>query len=189
MSEPERKNLLFTELYQELRRIAASTMAQQPAGSTLQPTALVNEAWLRLGGRHQSEWQNRAHFLRASAEAMLHFLIDRARQRSAIRHGGGQQRIDIEHLEIPIDTGDDDLLLAVNAAIEKLAAEHAEAAEVVRLHCFVGLEIPEAAQIMGIPRRTAYRRWDFAKTWLYSELHHSGESQTKPVALNPAFPR
>jgi len=162
---------LLPSVYKELRRIANAHMARMPSGSTLQPTALVHEAWLRLGGSEKSEWNGRAHFLAAAAEAMRHILIDRARQRSAVRHGGKQQRVDIEHIEIPIDTADDEHLLAVNAAVEKLALEHPQTAELVKLRCFVGLEIAEAARVLRIPRATAYRRWQFARTWLYNELH------------------
>jgi len=161
---------IVPSIYRELRRIAIANMARMPSGSTLQPTALVHEAWLRLGGSEKSDWQGRAHFLAASAEAMRHILIDRARQRSAVRHGGKQQRVDIEHIDIPIDTEDDDRLLAVNAALEKLALEHPQAAELVKLRCFVGLEIAEAARVLHIPRATAYRRWQFARTWLFQEL-------------------
>ena len=102
---------------------------------------------------------------------MRHILIDRARQRSAVRHGGNQQRVDIEHIDIPIDTEDDEQLLAVNAALDKLAIEHPQTAELVKLRCFVGLEIAEAARVLQIPGATAYRRWQFARTWLYQELH------------------
>jgi RNA polymerase sigma factor (TIGR02999 family) len=163
--------VLLPSVYKELRRIAMANMARMPAGSTLQPTALVHEAWLRLGGYEKSDWKGRAHFLAAAAEAMRHILIDRARQRSAVRHGGTQQRVDIDHIDIPIDTEDDEQLLAVNAALEKLALEHPQAAELVKLRCFVGLEIAEAARVLQIPRATAYRRWQFARTWLYQELH------------------
>jgi RNA polymerase sigma factor (TIGR02999 family) len=167
---------LVPAVYQELRKIAASTMAKLPSGSTLQPTALVHEAWLRLGG---TEWKSRVHFLAAAAEAMRHILIDRARQRSAVRHGGGQQRIAIDRLEIPLDTEDDERLLAVNAAVERLASEHSQAADLVKLRCFVGLEIAEAAQALGIPRATAYRRWQFAIAWLYRDLHGSATNSSE----------
>lgn len=162
---------LVPSVYKELRRIATANMARMPAGSTLQPTALVHEAWLRLGGSDKSDWKSRGHFLAAAAEAMRHILIDRARQRSAVRHGGNQQRVDIEHIDIPIDTEDDERLLAIDAAVEKLALEHPQIAELVKLRCYVGLEVAEAAKVLRIPRATAYRRWEFARTWLYRELH------------------
>jgi len=161
---------LLPAVYAELRRIASANMARLPPGSTLQPTALVHEAWLRLGGSEKADWQSRAHFLAAAAEAMRHILIDRARQRSALRHGGNQQRVDIEHIDIPIDTEDDDRLLAISAAVDKLTGEHPQIAELVKLRCFVGLEVAEAARVLKIPRATAYRRWQFARTWLYNEL-------------------
>ena len=174
MSEPDNTDSRVSELlplvYDELRRIAAAQMAQRPAGSTLQPTALVHEAWMRLGGAQQAEFQSRAHFFAAAAEAMRHILIDRARQRRALRHGGGQQRVDIDEIEIPINTDNDDQVIAISEAIDKLAIEHPEIAELVKLRCFVGLEVAEAAQGLGIPRTTAYRRWLFARTWLYKEL-------------------
>lgn len=172
--QPEDQNQQITALlptvYAELRRIASANMARMPMGSTLQPTALVHEAWLRLGGTDKSDWQSRAHFLAAAAEAMRHILIDRARQRSSMRHGGNQQRLDIEHIDIPVDTEDDERLLTIAAAVDKLAAEYPQIAELVKLRCFVGLETAEAAKVLGIPRATAYRRWQFARTWLYKEL-------------------
>ena len=162
--------VLLPAVYAELRRIASANMARMPMGSTLQPTALVHEAWLRLGGSEKADWQSRAHFLAAAAEAMRHILIDRARQRSSMRHGGDQQRLCIEHIDIPIDTDDDERLLAISAAVDKLTAEYPQIAELVKLRCFVGLETSEAAKVLGIPRATAYRRWQFARTWLYKEL-------------------
>jgi RNA polymerase sigma factor (TIGR02999 family) len=163
---------LLPAVYQELRRIANANMARMPAGTTLQPTALVHEAWLRLGGSEKASWQSRAHFLAAAAEAMRHILIDRARQRSTVRHGGDRRRVDIEHIDIPVDTEDDERLLAINAAVDKLTLEHPQIAELVKLRCFVGLEIAEAARVLNLPRATAYRRWEFARTWLYRELHN-----------------
>jgi RNA polymerase sigma factor (TIGR02999 family) len=162
---------ILPAVYKELRRIATANMGRMPSGSTLQPTALVHEAWLRLGGSDKADWKSRGHFLAAAAEAMRHILIDRARQRSTVRHGGDQQRVDIEQIDIPIDTDDDERVLAINAAVEKLTLEYPQIAELVKLRCFVGLEISEAARVMRIPRATAYRRWEFARTWLYKELH------------------
>jgi RNA polymerase sigma factor (TIGR02999 family) len=162
---------ILPSVYKELRRIATANMGRMPIGSTLQPTALVHEAWLRLGGSDKADWKSRGHFLAAAAEAMRHILIDRARQRRTLRHGGDQQRVDIEQIEIPIDTDDDERVLAINAAVEKLTLEYPQIAELVKLRCFVGLEISEAARVLRIPRATAYRRWEFARTWLYKELH------------------
>jgi RNA polymerase sigma factor (TIGR02999 family) len=162
---------ILPSVYQELRRIATANMRRMPVGSTLQPTALVHEAWLRLGGSDKADWKSRGHFLAAAAEAMRHILIDRARQRRTVRHGGEQQRVDIEHIDIPIDPDDDERVLAINAAVEKLTLEYPQIAELVKLRCFVGLEISEAARVLRIPRATAYRRWEFARTWLYRELH------------------
>ena len=162
---------LLPSVYKELRRIATANMARMPAGTTLQPTALVHEAWLRLGGSAKASWQSRAHFLAAAAEAMRHILIDRARQRGTVRHGGDRERIDIEQIDIPIETQDDERLLAIDAALDKLTLEHPQIAELVKLRCFVGLEVAEAARVLHLPRATAYRRWQFARTWLYNELH------------------
>jgi RNA polymerase sigma factor (TIGR02999 family) len=162
---------LLPSVYRELRRIANANMARMPAGSTLQPTALVHEAWLRLGGSAKASWQSRAHFLAAAAEAMRHILIDRARQRGTVRHGGDRERIDIEQIDIPIETQDDERLLAIDAALDKLTLEHPQIAELVKLRCFAGLEVAEAARVLHLPRATAYRRWQFARTWLYNELH------------------
>lgn len=161
---------LLPLVYDELRRIAAAQMAQKPSGCTLQPTALVHEAWLRLGGSHQPDWQNRAHFFAAAAEAMRHILIDRARQRRALRHGGGQQRVNVDDVEILLDTENDEGLLALSDAIDKLANEHPRMAEFVKLRFFAGLEITQAALALDISRSTANRWWLFARTWLYREL-------------------
>jgi RNA polymerase sigma factor (TIGR02999 family) len=168
----EKITALLPSVYRELRRIANANMARMPAGTTLQPTALVHEAWLRLGGSGKASWQSRAHFMAAAAEAMRHILIDRARQRSTMRHGGDRQRVDLEHIDIPIDTEDDEQVLAINAALDKLTIEHPQIAELVKLRCFVGLEVTEAARVLHIPRATAYRRWQFARTWLYQELRN-----------------
>jgi RNA polymerase sigma factor (TIGR02999 family) len=160
---------LLPLVYRELRNIAAAQMARMPSEHTLQPTAVVHEAWLRLGARNPADWHSRAHFLAAAAEAMRHILIDRARQRQARRHGGGQKRVDVDDIEIPIDV-DDDRVLAVSEALDKLSLERPDLAALVKLRCFAGLEVAEAARVLDIPRATAYRRWAFARTWLYKEL-------------------
>jgi RNA polymerase sigma factor (TIGR02999 family) len=162
---------LLPLVYEQLRQLAAQKMAQQPAGQTLQATALVHEVWLKLQGGAKDQWANRKHFFSAAAEAMRHILIDRARQRRALRHGGGQQRINVEDIEIADDTQDEETLLAVSDAVDKLGHEHPQMAQFVKLRCFAGLEITQAALAMGISRSTANRWWLFARTWLYRELH------------------
>lgn len=161
---------LLPRVYDELRKIAAAQMAHWSTANTIQPTALVHEAWLRLGGSNQADWTSHAHFVAAAAEAMRHILIDRARQRRAVRHGGGQQRVDIEVVDPPAETRDLETLLALDEAIDKLAAEHPQMANLVKLHCFVGLEITQTALALDISRATATRWWQFARTWLYREL-------------------
>jgi RNA polymerase sigma factor (TIGR02999 family) len=160
---------LLPLVYQELRRLAASNMANESAGHTLQPTALVHEAWLRLVGNEAPTFQNRAHFFGAAAEAMRRILIDRARQRQAVRHGGGQQRVELELVELPFP-GDDDQLLAVNEALDQLAAAHPLEAEVVKLRYFVGLTHDEVADALGISVRTVKNYWAHARAWLFHSI-------------------
>lgn len=161
---------LLPSVYAELRKIAARQMVRQPPGHTLQATALVHEAWLRLNSAQKAHWATRAHFLAAAVETMRNILIDRARRRRAVRHGGGLQRIDIETIELPVPAQDDEQLLAIDELVERLATEHPDVAALVKLHCFGGLDITEAGQALGIPRTTAYRRWLFARAWLRTQL-------------------
>jgi RNA polymerase sigma factor (TIGR02999 family) len=161
---------LLQSVYAELRRIAAAQMIRQPRDHTLQPTALVHEAWLRLNEAQSARWANRAHLLGAAVETMRHILIDRARRRRALRHGGGQQRIDVEKIELPAPVQDDEQLLAIDVAVDRLTVTHPEVAQLVKLHCFGGLEITEAGKALGMPRTTAYRRWLFARAWLQTQL-------------------
>lgn len=161
---------LFPSVYAELRRIAAAQMARLPTGCTLQPTALVHEAWMRLTKADDSLLQDQAHFFAVAAEAMRHILIDRARRRRAVRHGGESTRVSLMETDLPLCLDDDDHVLALDSALERLSAENLDAAKLIKLHCFAGLEIPEAAKILGLTRATAYRRWLFARTWLYTEL-------------------
>jgi RNA polymerase sigma factor (TIGR02999 family) len=157
-------------VYEELRRLAAHRMANEAAGQTLQPTALVHDAWMRLVGNDgQAQFQNRAHFFAAAAEAMRRILIDRARRKRAIRHGGAQQRVDIQEMDLASPT-DDDQLLAVNEALDKLAIEHKVEAEVVKLRYFVGMTNEEAADALGISPRTAKYYWTHARAWLYRKI-------------------
>ena len=159
---------LIAAVYAELRRIAAHQMAAHD-GHTLQPTALVHEAWLRLGGEQLRGWQNRRHFYAAAAQAMRHILIDRARQRQALRHGGGQTRIDLDAIEVAA-MDDDQRILALHEALETLATHDPAKAELVNLRYFGGLTIEEAAHTLGISEPTAKRWWTYARTWLYREI-------------------
>src|SRR5712672_52244 len=133
-------------------------MAHEPPGQTLQPTALVHEAWLRLGGQENQAWNGRPHFFGAAAEAMRRILIDNARRKRALRHGGGQQRVELEQAELPAAI-DDDQLLAVNEALDKLATQHKPEAELVKLRYFVGMTLEEAAEVLGMSARTADNYW------------------------------
>jgi RNA polymerase sigma factor (TIGR02999 family) len=162
---------LLPRVYDELRKIAAVRMAHWPSDHTIQPTALVHEAWLRLGGAQGADWSSQAHFVAAAAEAMRHILIDRARRKRAERHGGGQQRVALEDVDAPAGEQDLETLLAIDEAVDKLAVEQPKMAELLKLHCFLGLEIRQAALALGVSRATATRWWQFTRTWLYRELH------------------
>jgi len=160
---------LLPLVYQELRKLAAHKMAGQAPGHTLQPTALVHEAWLRLAGNEPGRFAGRAHFFAAAAEAMRHILIDSARRKRAARHGGGQVRVDWQEVEIAF-VADDDELLAVHDALDKLAAEDAKKAELAKLRYFVGLTFEEAAEVLGISVATAKRHWAYARAFLFEEI-------------------
>ncbi len=162
-------NRLLEVVYDDLRRMAAGKMAREPSGQTLQATALVHEAWLRIGGDMQPTWQNRAHFYSAAAEAMRRILIERARRRQAVRHGGGQARLNVDDLELS-QAVPDARILAVSDALERLAAEDAKKAELVKLRYFLGLSLQEATEVMGISVPTATRWWAFARAWLAKEI-------------------
>ena len=166
---PERANELLPLVYEELRKLAAARMAQESPGQTLQPTALVHEAWLRLVGDANPKFDGRAHFFAAAAEAMRRILIDNARRKRALRHGGGQARVDIQDVEIAAAARDDELL-AVHEALDKLAAEDNGLAELVKLRFFVGLTNKESAEVLGVSEPTVERRWAFARAWLYREI-------------------
>jgi RNA polymerase sigma factor (TIGR02999 family) len=161
---------LLPLVYGELRRLAAAKMARESFASTLQPTALVHEAWLRLGGAEQPDWQSRRHFFGAAAEAMRQILIERARRRQAVRHGGGQERVDAAAIDFMPATAIDDHVFAVSEALDRLAAIDPLKAELVKLRYFVGLTIEEAAAAMEISVPTAKRWWMFARAWLGREI-------------------
>ena len=145
-------------------------MANEAPNQTLQPTALVHEAWLRLVGDTNPNFSGRAHFFGAAAEAMRRILIDKARRKRAVRHGGDQQRVELKDVAVSAP-GDDNELLAVNDALDKLSATHAVQAEVVKLRCFVGMTNAEAAQALGLTERTAKYYWSHARAWLIREIN------------------
>jgi RNA polymerase sigma factor (TIGR02999 family) len=165
---------LFELVHAELRQVAAQKMARESAGHTLQPTALVNEAWLRLGADAQPHWQNRAHFFGAAAEAMRQILVDRARRKQAQRRGEGAEHVELDGLQLagPVE---DDQLLAMNDALERFSALDVPNAELVKLRYFVGLTTEQAAKVMNISEPTAKRWWAYAKAWLFNELRHTGQ--------------
>src|SRR5260221_8056768 len=160
---------LLVLVYDELRRLAASKLAHEAPGQTLQPTALVHEAWLRLVGDHTSSFKDREHFFRASAEAMRRILIDRARRKHTIRHGGAYQRVDFESIDLAAPAADNQLL-AVNEALDKFAVEHPVQAELVKLRYFAGLTNEEVSQVLAISLSTAKNYWTFSRAWLLNEI-------------------
>jgi len=163
---------LLPLVYDELRKLAAFKLSQQPPGQTLQPTALVHEVYLRLLGNGNHSWQDRKHFFAAAAEAMRHLLVDRARRKAAARHGGGWQRVDLDNVVIASSTSDENILL-ISEALEKLAAHDPTSAELVKLRFFGGLTFSQAAEVMGISERTAQRFWAYARAWLFREIKNS----------------
>jgi RNA polymerase sigma factor (TIGR02999 family) len=165
---PQAADQLLPLVYEELRRLAAAKMALETPGQTLQPTALVHEAWLRLTGDEDRKWNDRTHFFSAAAEAMRRILIDNARRKNAHRHGGGHQRVHFD--EVNLATPNDDQMLAVNEALEKFAVKDKQKAELVKLRYFVGLTLEEAAEVLGISEATAKRQWAYARAWLFQEI-------------------
>jgi len=169
---------LLPLVYGELRKLAASKMAHETPNQTLQPTALVHEAWLRLTGNEKVKWNGRAHFFGAAAEAMRRILIDNARRKSAKRHGGGQQRVDVEEIDIAAPAKDEELI-AINDALEELAKADPQKAELVKLRYFIGLTNEESAEILGISAPTARRWWNYARAWLYQKIQGNNAGEVK----------
>ncbi len=164
---------LLPLVYDELRRIAAAKMAHEQPGQTLQATALVHEAWLRLvDDNGHARFENRAHFFGAAAEAMRRILVDNARRKKAVKHGGEFLRVDWADLDVAA-ASDDDTVLAVSEALDKLAARDKTAAELIKLRFFAGLPNVEAAKMLGLSERTAKRTWAYARAWLLEELRKS----------------
>jgi RNA polymerase sigma factor (TIGR02999 family) len=163
---------LLPLVYDELRRLAAFKMARETPGQTLQPTALVHEAWLRISNDPKAQWDGRGHFFAAAAEAMRRILIDRARRKHAARHGGGSEHANVDEVDIAAPAEEDELL-AVNEALNRFSAVDAKKAELVKLRYFIGLTIEEAATVLGISEPTAKRWWAYARAWLFREIKSS----------------
>ena len=170
--ESQAADELLPLVYEELRRLATARMAHEPPGQTLQPTALVHEAYLRLVGNENQRWNGRAHFFGAAAEAMRRILIDNARRKGRVRHGKGLTRVDLDEINLAA-SDNDEALLEVDEALSKLAAEDPAKAELVKLRYYVGLSIPEAGKTMGLSESTAKRYWNYARAWLYNELRRN----------------
>jgi RNA polymerase sigma factor (TIGR02999 family) len=167
---------LLPLVYEELRKLATQRMGNEAAGHTLQPTALVHEAWLRLThGEVNAHFANRAHFFAAAAEAMRRILVDHARRKATGKRGGEWERLNLDKIEIAADA-DGDTLLLVNESLEKLANERPETAEIVKLRFFAGLTLEQAGQVLGFTERTAKRHWAFARAWLYDAMKTARES-------------
>ena len=170
--DPTAAEKLLNIVYEELRRLAASKMAKESPGQTLQPTALVHEAWLRLVGANNPKFENRAHFFAAAAEAMRRILIDRARRKLTERHGGHFERVEFNEHNLAAEQADEQLL-AVHGVVDKLALEHPRQAEVVKLRYFAGMTNEETAQVLGVSVATVKNYWTFARTWIFQEIRNS----------------
>jgi len=170
--DPKAADELLDLVYEELRRLATSKMAQEAPGQTLQPTALVHEAWLRLVGGKNPKFENRAHFFSAAAEAMRRILIDRARRKLTQRHGGAFERVDLDGQDLAAPDADRQLL-AVHEVLDKLATEHPAQAEVVKLRYFAGMTNEETAQVLDVSAATVKNYWTFARTWMFHEIRNS----------------
>jgi RNA polymerase sigma factor (TIGR02999 family) len=160
---------LLPLVYEELRKLAAHKMSLQPPGQTLQATALVHEAYLRLVGNEERRWESRRHFFSAAAEAMRHILIDRARRRLRIRHGEGAEKVPVDEVEI-VAPAKDETVLQLDEALEQLAKISPEQAEIVKLRFFAGFTEPEIAEILNLSERSVQRQWSYAKAWLFERI-------------------
>jgi RNA polymerase sigma factor (TIGR02999 family) len=168
--DPAAASRVLPLIYDELRRLAAQKLAREKAGQTLQPTALVHEAYLRLvGGRTEAHWNGRTHFFAAAAEAMRHILVTNARKKRRVKRGGGRQRVPLDDAVAAPPAAPDDLL-AFDEALTRLAAQDPRAAQLVQLRYFAGLSVEEAAESLGLARATAYRHWAFARAWVLEEM-------------------
>jgi RNA polymerase sigma factor (TIGR02999 family) len=171
---------LLPLVYAELRRLAASRLAQERPGQTLQPTALVHEAWLRLVTTEPKQWNGRNHFFGAAALAMRRILVEKARRKRRLKHGGELQRVEIEEIDLPSPMPDDEIL-ALDEALDKLAQVDPEAAQLIQLCFFCGLTQAEAGEQLGISRATAERTWSFARAWLFKEIRNLRDLSHDPT--------
>jgi RNA polymerase sigma factor (TIGR02999 family) len=167
--EPQAAHQLLPLVYDELRKLATHKLSLLPPGQTLQGTALVHEAWLRIVGSEKEHWQNRRHFFAAAAEAMRHILIDRARRRLRLRHGANAEKIDLDQIEIA-SPAKDEVLLQLNDALEELQGISPERAEIVKLRFFGGFSEPEIAALLHVSERSVQRHWSYAKAWLFDRI-------------------
>jgi RNA polymerase sigma factor (TIGR02999 family) len=175
--DPQAAEKLLPLVYDELRKLAAQRMGEERAGQTLQATALVHEAYLRLiGSKADSKWNSRGHFFAAAAEAMRRILVEKARRNLRIRHGGACRRLELDELDLA-DDEPSEKILALNEALERLAADEPAAAQVVKLRYFAGLTIDQAATALNISVRTANRHWSYAKAWLYQQLNEPDDTR------------
>jgi RNA polymerase sigma factor (TIGR02999 family) len=171
--DPQAAEQLLPLVYDELRKLAAAKLAQEKPGQTLQATALVHDAYIRLVDAEKVQhWNSRGHFFAAAAEAMRRILVDNAKRKRADKHGGGLERRDVDTLDIETPEIPEDLV-ALDEALNKLAQTDKQAAELVQLRFFSGLPLAEAAQLLGIPPRTADRLWAYARAWLHQEIRGS----------------
>jgi RNA polymerase sigma factor (TIGR02999 family) len=170
--DPKAGELLLPLVYQELRKLAVVRMANEKPGQTLQPTALVHEAWLKIAGDGNEHFANRAHFFKAAASAMQQILIDNARRKQRLKHGASQTGDELHESRIATSVPSEELL-AVNDALAALALQDPQAAEVVRMRYFVGMSIPEIATALGLAPRTVDRHWAFARAWLKRTIRTS----------------
>ncbi len=177
--DPKAAEELLPLVYEELRKLAAIRMAHEPVGQTLQATALVHEAWLRLAGPVAQAWNSRYHFFAAAAEAMRRILIDNARRKQRPKHGRGWQRVDLDQVNVAIQT-DDDTLLLVNEALTRLEQEDPQKAQLVKLRYFAGMTIPEAGQSLGLSESTAKRLWTYSRAFLLREIKRLQASDDSP---------
>ena len=160
-------------VYAELRALARSLMAKTPPGNTLQPTALVHQAYLRIVGDQDPGWNSRGHFFAAAAQAMRRILVEQARRKATVKHGGGQRRVDVDDVDLALESPGEDVL-ALDEALQRLSQLDERKARVVELRYFVGLDIAETAQVLGVSEPTVERDWRFARAFLYDQLRAGG---------------